>query len=213
MSSQKKLISFLKKNSIDASFTERLKIVYRPLVCPLVKLLEYIKEDDVVADVGCGSGQFCLLVSEFSAAKEIYGIEVSERLVHNAYKLFKSRKSYRYLFEVYDGMDFPDEISKADVVFLTDVLHHIPLHKRSQFVKSLYAKMKEGARIVVKDIDGASIFVIFNKIHDLLFSHEVVHEYTFCEALDLFEKHNFQILSKSKIRMYVYPHFTIYAKK
>jgi SAM-dependent methyltransferase len=213
MVTPKALVRFLRENSIKAGPVDRLKIIYRPLVCPFPSLIAYVNKNDIVADIGCGSGQFCLLLSQFSKPRAIYGYEISPRLVRNARMLFRDKITTEHHFEVYNGMDLPDEIVRADLVFLIDVLHHIPLQMRGDFLESLYAKIKRGARIVVKDIDAASPFVIFNKIHDLIFSRELVHENSLHQSVDALQKAGFHVLKTEKQRMYVYPHYTVFAKK
>ena len=41
-------------------------------------------------DVGCGSGQFLLLLTEFAEPQEVFGIEISDKLIDNAQRLFSS---------------------------------------------------------------------------------------------------------------------------
>jgi SAM-dependent methyltransferase len=213
MLTSKTLIGFLKENSIQASPLDRLKILYRPLVCPFVELIGYVQPNDVVADIGCGSGQFCLLLSRFSQPKAIYGYEISGRLIENAMQLFNNKVRTPHHFEVFNGTDLPADIIEADVIFLIDVLHHIPPEARDAFIQQMYAKIKKGARVVIKDIDAASPFVVFNKLHDLVFSRQLVHENSLRQSEMALENAGFHILHREKKRMYVYPHYTILAEK
>src|SRR6476620_12536934 len=123
----REIISFLKDKSPDAGFVDKLKIRYRPLVCPLGKLMEFVSPGDKVFDVGCGSGQFALLLNQFTQVGQVTGVEISERLVMNARRLFSlEKKAVPASFEVYDGKTFPPSLGSAYVVFLIDVLHHVP---------------------------------------------------------------------------------------
>ncbi len=73
--------------------------------------------------------------------------------------------------------------------------------------------MKQNARLILKDINASSGWVICNKVHDLLFAGEIGHELPFEKAKHLLEQNKLDISQFSKKRMYVYPHYTIVAKK
>jgi hypothetical protein len=93
------------------------------------------------------------------------------------------------------------------------VLHHVPEAAQPSFVKEIYTKMAPGARLVLKDIDGASFFVIFNKMHDLLFSHEIGKELSAEKAEEMARQAGFKIMSIFKRRVAVYPHYFLELEK
>ncbi len=209
----KAIIHFLGQRRFAARLFDRLKIKYRCLICPYISLIQKVKEGEKVGDVGCGNGQLLLLLSEFASPSYFFGIEVKERLIKNANLLFENYGQLRYKFELYDGKNFPEELEEMDVVFLVDVLHHVPGKKQLEFLKNLSKKLRPGARLVLKDIDGASPFVIFNKIHDLIFSGEAGNEISLTKAMSLLKENGFDILEQEKRLMYVYPHYTLVAQK
>ena len=211
--SNKDLLRYLKSLNFQAGFLDRLKVYYRPMVCPFVELINLVKEGEKVGDIGCGSGQFGLLLAEFARPSFVFGIEISERLVNNARQLFEHYAHTAYEFQVFDGSVFPDRIRELDVIFLNDVLHHVPAPAQQQFIKDLIAKMKSGARLILKDINGSSPLVYCNKMHDMVFAGEIGHELPWKKAQSWLEQNNLEILNFSKKRMYVYPHYTIVAKK
>jgi 2-polyprenyl-3-methyl-5-hydroxy-6-metoxy-1,4-benzoquinol methylase len=63
MINQKTLVDFLKNQNPNAKFLDKLKIVYRPYIWPLNELLNEIPKNKSVFDIGCGSGQFALLIA------------------------------------------------------------------------------------------------------------------------------------------------------
>jgi len=73
--------------------------------------------------------------------------------------------------------------------------------------------MKPGARLIIKDIDGGSPLVYCNKLHDLLFAGEKGNELPYQTTQSWIQQNNLEILEFTKKRMYVYPHYTIVAKK
>lgn len=211
--SNEQIISFLKENYQSSGFTDGLKIKYRSLICPFTDLIPLVLPGQKVGDVGCGSGQFLLLVNRFAQPAKVYGIEISQRLIGNAKKLFQNMPEDKYGFEVFDGIHFPENLKEMDTLFLVDVLHHVPPKNLEVFISNLAAVMKPGSRLVLKDIDRSSPLVYFNKLHDLIFAGEIGNEITKDDASLLLRKNGLVIIEESKRTMYVYPHYTIIAKK
>jgi SAM-dependent methyltransferase len=207
------IIHFLKTKFKGAGFIDSLKIKYRSLICPFINLIEMVNPGDKVGDVGCGSGQFLLLLTEFAKPSYLFGIEISKKLIDNANKLFSSLPDKAYNFTQYDGIHFPKELRGMDIIFLIDVLHHVPKNNQINFINDLVNSMKPGARLVLKDINGDSPLVYFNKMHDLLFAREISNEIGFEKAKSLLNGLGLTIIEQNKKTMYVYPHYTIVAKK
>jgi 2-polyprenyl-3-methyl-5-hydroxy-6-metoxy-1,4-benzoquinol methylase len=209
----KAIIQFLTSKFKSAGFIDGLKIKYRSLICPFISLIKTVKPGDKIGDVGCGSGQFLLLLSEFAQPSYLYGIEISQQLVANAQQLFEGFTKVQYNFEKYDGVHFPAEFSEMDQLFLIDVLHHVPKKSQETFIKDLAKIMKPGARLVLKDINAASPLLYFNKLHDAIFAGEIGNEMSMDRAKNLLESNGLHIIEQSKRTMYVYPHYTLIAQK
>jgi len=214
MANHHQLSQFLQKQELDSSWIDRLKVSYRPLICPLGELLDLVGKGTAVMDIGCGSGQFALLLAEFTGAASIDGIEISENLIRNATNLLAPyQNKLRCQFDMYDGKTFPASLGRADLVFLIDVLHHVPPGLQKTFLGNIHQGMKPGARLVLKDIDAGSPFVWFNKMHDWVFSHELGSERSLVVAKQWLGDLRFKIVGESRERMYVYPHYTLIAEK
>jgi 2-polyprenyl-3-methyl-5-hydroxy-6-metoxy-1,4-benzoquinol methylase len=208
----KQIISFLKKTYKSTGFVDSLKIKYRSLICPFISLIKMVQPGQKVGDVGCGSGQFLLLVSEFAEPTFLYGIEISKKLIDNAKNLFSTRQQNSFFAE-YNGTDFPTQVGEMDIVFLIDVLHHVPEKMQESFIKNLTTSMKPGATLILKDINSASWMVYFNKLHDIIFAGEIGNEMSISKAAALLETNGLSIIKQEKRNMYVYPHYSIVAKK
>lgn len=207
------LVSFLKSQSVNARFIDRLKITYRPYICPFDELIQLVNKDDTVFDIGCGSGQFAMLLAEFSNPRKIQGIEISHELIKNARELTSKYPEIDLEFNYYDGNHLPESLNQADKVFMIDVLHHVPASAQVSFIEQLYTRMKPGGRFILKDIDAANSLAIFNKFHDLIFSREIGNELSFGSAQQLLRNAGFHVDSASKNTRYVYPHYTLIACK
>jgi len=214
MVKQSELVDFLKKQNVTSGFLDQLKVNYRPLICPLDELINNIGSAESVFDIGCGSGQFALLIAEFSNVKRIGGVEIDERLVNNARKLLAPYSGKVQIdFNAYDGSALPASIGTYDLIFLVDVLHHIPKKFQAGFLAKVYSLMRPGARFVLKDIDASSPFVLSNKMHDMVFAREIGNEWPYERAMKVTREIGFKVVDSSKRRMYVYPHYTIALEK
>lgn len=211
--SNRDLLRYLKSVSFQAGLLDRLKVYYRPITCPFVELIRQVKSGEKVGDIGCGSGQFCLLLAEFADPSYVLGIEISDRLVNNATALLSRHAKIAFDVERYDGIHFPERIQTLDVVFLNDVLHHVARADQRRFMADLAAAVGAGAKLIVKDIDGSSLLRYCNKVHDLLFAGEIGNELP-CETVQSWLRQNGLEITEVQIkRMYVYPHYTIVARK
>ena len=180
------IIKFLTSKTTNAGFVDKLKIKYRPIICPFNDLIDFAKEKKSVFDIGCGSGQFCALIAKFTDVEKIMGIEISNTLIKNANEVNEEFRSHKQIkFEVFDGKNIPDQICEYDLVYMIDVFHHIPPQQQSAFIEQLYQKIRPGAVLVFKDIDAGTPLVICNKIHDMVFAKEVGKEISFNKAKEL----------------------------
>src|SRR5690606_14887317 len=112
---------------------DRIKIAYRPLICPFDDLLELIPENSSVFDVGCGSGMFLSLVKAFRNPTKLGGIEISESLIANARAVLGSDFNEQTFLAVFDGKELPENISDYEYIFMIDVYHHIPSDQQKHF--------------------------------------------------------------------------------
>lgn len=198
----------------ELPFLDRLKVKYRPLICPFDEILQLIQPGKIVADIGCGSGQLLWLISKFKNPHKVLGVEINERLIDNASHLFSEfLPDQDAEFQLFNGVTMPQNLADADYLLLIDVWHHVPVNSRESFFLSLSKTMKPGATLIFKDIDAASPWVYTNKLHDLVFASEIGHEISLSNAEALMLEHDLEILEVAKKRTYVYPHYTVVARK
>ncbi|MFZ6050864.1 class I SAM-dependent methyltransferase [Halocola ammonii] len=210
----RQLISFLKNQQpSDAGFLDKLKIAYRPVICPFDDLLELIPEQSSVYDIGCGSGMFLSLVNEFRNPSKLGGVEISEELIRNANALLENESALPIDLRVFDGSEIPEVIFDFDFVVMIDVFHHIPRKNQLQFLEQLVGKMRSGATLIFKDIEGSSFLSFWNKFHDLLLAGEAGNEPRSTELVRFLNQLPLTLEHHSERRMWLYPHFTLVLKK
>lgn len=208
------IIKYLTSKAINAGFIDKLKIKYRPIICPFIELIDFAKTKKSVFDVGCGSGQFCSLIAKYTNVEKIMGIEINSRLIDNAKQVNKEFESYKTLeFSEFDGQIIPEKINQYELIYMIDVFHHIPPEQQHAFMKQLYEKMSPGSTLVFKDIDAGNLLVLFNKIHDLVFAGEIGKETSYKKANDMLREIGFKIENSYTKTVFVYPHFFIICTK
>jgi cyclopropane fatty-acyl-phospholipid synthase-like methyltransferase len=203
------LSKYLRTVHTNASALDRIKIAYRPFVCPFTMLIDDCSNSKTIVDIGCGSGQFLLLLSKYTNAIRLGGIEISPALVNNARALLGSQQVADVNIEIYNGMEIPDFIREFDTVTLIDVFHHIKKEYQGNFLVNLYRKMRPGAKLIFKDINAAHPYVLLNKLHDLFLGGGIGHEISLSHAMELMRRAGFSVSSSSKKLMLWYPHYTI----
>lgn len=110
-------------------------------------LLEYIKKNEKLLDLGCGNGRLYKMLKKLSI--DYIGIDISEELIKKA-----KENNPEVNFIVGSALDLPFKNEIFDKVISIAVLHHIPSYKlRIKF-------MEEGYRVLKKD--GCMILTVWN---------------------------------------------------
>lgn len=208
------LVTFLTQNQpTEVGLVDKLKISYRPYICPFNDLLNLIPINSSVFDVGCGSGMFLSLVNQYRSPEKVFGIEISEKLIENAKQLFKNNTTTKSTFKVYNGQHIPEEIKDYNYIVLIDVLHHVPLEKQEVFLTEIYSTMSKNSTLILKDINSSNPFYLWNKVHDFVFSGEIGNEPNPRKLTNRLGKMGFEIQKIEYKMMFLYPHFTLICKK
>lgn len=105
----------------DDEYYEPTPIEADKLDCRLKKVIEIFSNHSFerILDVGCGDGNFSVLLKKACRAKEVYGIEISKRGVELA-----KQKGVRAFQLDTDKEDFPFENNYFDAVFAGNVIEH-----------------------------------------------------------------------------------------
>jgi len=106
-------------------------------------LLDYIKKNDKLIDLGCGNGRLYKMIEKLSV--DYVGLDLSEDLIKEAKESFVGVN-----FVVGSALDLPFSDDTFDKVFSMAVLHHIPSWKlrRKFFKESFRVLKKEGLMIL-----------------------------------------------------------------
>lgn len=105
---------------------------------------------DRILDVGCGNGNFSVLLKKACNTKEVYGIEISEKGVELA-----GRNGVKCHQLDIDEEDFPFEDDYFDAIFAGEVIEH--LYDPDHFLDEVYRVLKPNGIFVLTTPNLASI--------------------------------------------------------
>jgi 2-polyprenyl-3-methyl-5-hydroxy-6-metoxy-1,4-benzoquinol methylase len=190
----------------------RLKTIFRPYVCPLDLLLDEVQPGDRVADVGCGRGQLLKLVASFRNPAQLVGLEIDPTLIREGADVLAGTPVPHFL-HFFNGTVFGGLLRSSNLIFLNDVVHHVPRGRQSQFIVDLVADLEPGSRLVLKDIDASNPLVYANKVHDALLGGGAGHELRGIVLVELLNSAGMNVRKVLKVRRLAYPHILIVSEK
>lgn len=90
-------------------------VVVQELLCDT----EFSKETTIL-DIGCGTGNYTNIIEKITNAK-VYGLDASEGMLEKA-----KIKNSNITFVLGDACSLPFEENYFSLIYMTDVIHHIP---------------------------------------------------------------------------------------
>ncbi|MFA4890847.1 MAG: class I SAM-dependent methyltransferase [Candidatus Gracilibacteria bacterium] len=107
------------------------------------QFLPHIKNEQTLADIGCGNGRFFKFISKHKRVSYT-GVDFSKRLLKEAKRLNKAKFIYG------DILKIPLKPSSQDIIACIAVLHHIPTIKlRKKAVRELWRILKKKGTLLL----------------------------------------------------------------
>ena len=128
----------------------RLHVYGRWMLCPFHHLLEHIPQEGYHLDVGCGHGLLLALMRRRSSTQILKGIDISTQKIGQA----KRAVPLNIFFETSDVRDLKP--ASFDTVSVIDVLYLLSTPQKLDFLKSCYSVLREGGKLVVKEVTKGS---------------------------------------------------------
>lgn len=110
------------------------------------KIIEFIKPDDAVIDVGCGTGRFSFKVVDKCA--KIKGIDLSAKNIKVANKNLLSKPNSKISFKHNTIKDIINSKEHYDVAVITYVIHEVNEDERLQLIEDIF---KVADKIIIGD--------------------------------------------------------------
>ncbi len=159
----------------DVDRLSRLKIRHRDRIMNFDRVTAHIPPDGAVLDVGCGIG---LLNTRLSLARHpaaLAGVDIAKPAIAVARAAGAKLSAAGFAAPVYcDGASLAEwPTARVATVVLIDVLHHVPVASRPEFLDWCYARVAPGGRLVVKDMSPSPWWCgLGNRLHDLALARE-----------------------------------------
>jgi 2-polyprenyl-3-methyl-5-hydroxy-6-metoxy-1,4-benzoquinol methylase len=148
---------------------------WRPYICPFERLVPCVRDGSRVLDIGCGAGLLlCLLVG---LGRQFEGFGLTSRSLPSTW-LDKPpndwhRSIQRPTVVRVSGTGKPWPNGAFDVVYMVDVLHHIPSKSQRAFLRQALSKLGIGGTLVYKDMCIRPRWrALANRLHDMLIAHQ-----------------------------------------
>ncbi len=105
-----------------------------------------LKGTETVVDVGAGSGYFSFPLARTLVSGRVVAIDIEPEMIRHIHHKAMT-EGVKNLEAVIGKPDDPGLPAGADLVFMCDVLHHVP--NRPAWLAKLTSEMKPGARLVL----------------------------------------------------------------
>jgi len=105
-----------------------------------------LKGDEIIADVGAGSGYFSFPFASTVPQGKVYAIDIEPEMIRYVHHkaMMNDIKNIEVILAEPDDPKVPAD---SDIVFICDVLHHVE-HKLL-WLKKIYSEMKKGAKLIL----------------------------------------------------------------
>ena len=112
-----------------------------------------LQPDQIVADIGAGTGYFSMRLAKSAAAPKVYAVDIEPEMV--AYlKERAAREGLKNVVAVQAGANQPNLPEPVDLVLIVDTYHHIG--DRPTYFRKLSERLKPGGRVAIIDFRADS---------------------------------------------------------
>jgi ubiquinone/menaquinone biosynthesis C-methylase UbiE len=96
-----------------------------------------------ILDLGCGDGLSIYFFGRVFPKTELHGIDVSEKSV----RIAAGRGITNAAFQVYNGQTIPFDKERFDLVFVSQVFHHIPHELHAGLLEEIFRVLSPAGRL------------------------------------------------------------------
>lgn len=118
----------------------------------LEEIGQYLPDEGVVLDIGCGFGLFSLYYASTGPRRLMRGLDSNERRVGLARRAAARLGLPNAIYETGDARHFKGD-GEASAAYMLDIVHHVPPTSVPPLLRALRRCLPPGGRLLVKDVD------------------------------------------------------------
>ena len=118
----------------------------------LEEIGQYLPDQGVVLDIGCGFGLFSLYYASTGPRRLVRGLDSNERRIGMARRAARQLGLGNALYETGDARDFKGD-GQVSAAYMLDIVHHVPPAGVPPLLRALRRSLPPGGRLLVKDVD------------------------------------------------------------
>jgi len=157
------------------------------------EVIDRIKDNSKILDIGCGSGALLTLLPKNQ--KLIIGLDISKNQIRFAKKLLGNN-----FFIVGKAQNLPFKKGSFDYIFLIEVLEHIDPKEGTNILKNIKELLNDGGKLILTTPNYLSLWpiieVIWSKINPINYKEQHINKQNILKF-----KKNLNVLKFSNIRI------------
>lgn len=188
-------------------FTRVSKHATRIFDSHLKYVLQHIKKDEIILDIGCNDGRHTLFLRK--QGYKVFGIDISKNALKRSSDIFFSfgelidtdHKKREKIFLCADAKQLPIKCENVDTVLLLETLHHF--RDKDLILKNVKQILKPGGKIIISEPNSKNLLRKFGNYIGKIFNFLSPNEWTLSpnELLKTIEKY-FKV---NKFILYLHP--------
>lgn len=128
----------------------------------LERIERMIPKKGVILDLGCGYGIFSNYIAAMSKKRKVIALELNKEKVLKAQAAARLGGIQNISFDTKDLIHL--SISRADIIILMHVLHHIPYEEQEKLLLKCIKKLKPKGLLIIDEVDrkiGLKLLLVF----------------------------------------------------
>jgi cyclopropane fatty-acyl-phospholipid synthase-like methyltransferase len=117
---------------------------------------QYLPDEGVVLDIGCGFGLFSLYYAATGPQRFVRGLDANGRRIDVARRAARRLGLDNAAYETGDARDFKGD-GGVSAAYMLDIVHHVPVSSVPPLLRALRRSLPAGGRLLVKDVDDRPV--------------------------------------------------------
>jgi 2-polyprenyl-3-methyl-5-hydroxy-6-metoxy-1,4-benzoquinol methylase len=113
---------------------------------------QYLPDEGVVLDIGCGFGLFSLYYAATGPGRVLRGLDANGRRIGVARRAAGRLGLDNAVYETGDARDFKGD-GEVSAAYMLDIVHHVPASSVPPLLRALRRSLPAGGRLLVKDVE------------------------------------------------------------